>query len=515
MPVLEVMTGDLEGRSYLIDEDVFSIGRRNDNDLVVPKKHFSRRHAEILCRNGAFFVVGLSVKNPIFQDENEHREIELRDGSEFEICDVRFRFRAGKGVSGALSEGRRRPTQEKHRFDSVSGEEEDSDDDTEALAAQISAVRQRGGGAAPTSVNFDDEDDDFGEPMEEETPREKFVFGADEGDFDSDEKTGLINVNMEDSDEKTGMIDLLDMEAPKANPFEERLKAEAKSKEEGQMKILVILGGVGILLALSMLLFIDRGREPIERVNDVVFVTGRGQTIFKEIDFQSTDPPVAFIVDGVREGARAAAWVTIVDDENAKVEWVLPRNKGRALILITGKKDGATEWTFEYQQYKDTKTFKIECKGPGPRERERKRRMDGLAGKTIQEVKETIKVYQRSGDQLWTERDTGGSEANYSRAREFYQRAQECIEILKTKILKTIDSEFYALEKDIDERNERAAKGYKQFYDKQKARYSQLAAQGKTAEEKRQLEVIMRTINDTRDRQYKKFKIFRENYYER
>jgi hypothetical protein len=104
--VIEILSGDLAGRAYDIDEAPFTIGRKDDCAIVIPKRYFSRRHAEIVEEDGRYFVRGLSGKNPIRVDDHEVEEQELEDRVEFEICGVRFRFRA-RGAKGQNKEERR------------------------------------------------------------------------------------------------------------------------------------------------------------------------------------------------------------------------------------------------------------------------------------------------------------------------------------------------------------------------------------------------------------------------
>ena len=104
--VIEILSGDLAGRAYDIDEAPFTIGRKEDCAIVLPKRYVSRRHAEIVEEDGRYFVRGLSRKNPIVVGDAEVEEQELEDRGEFEICGIRFRFRAG-GAKGKNREERK------------------------------------------------------------------------------------------------------------------------------------------------------------------------------------------------------------------------------------------------------------------------------------------------------------------------------------------------------------------------------------------------------------------------
>lgn len=91
---LDILSGDLSGRSYRLDESEFTIGRSRDCDLVIPKRYISRQHARIVREGRDFVIDGLSEKNPVVVDSRPIREHLLQDGDEFEVCGIRFRFRA-------------------------------------------------------------------------------------------------------------------------------------------------------------------------------------------------------------------------------------------------------------------------------------------------------------------------------------------------------------------------------------------------------------------------------------
>lgn len=99
-PRLDVLSGDLTGRSYVVDEDEFVIGRGRNCDLVIPKRYISREHARIVRSRNAFVIGGLSEKNPIVVGDRAIREHPLKDGDVFEMCGIQFRFSIPKGGKG-------------------------------------------------------------------------------------------------------------------------------------------------------------------------------------------------------------------------------------------------------------------------------------------------------------------------------------------------------------------------------------------------------------------------------
>ncbi|MGE0706449.1 MAG: FHA domain-containing protein [Planctomycetota bacterium] len=92
-PRLDILSGELSGRSYTLEEDTFVIGRSRSCDLVIPKRYVSRQHARIVREGRDFVIDGLSEKNPIVVEDQPIREHLLQDGDEFELCGIRFRFR--------------------------------------------------------------------------------------------------------------------------------------------------------------------------------------------------------------------------------------------------------------------------------------------------------------------------------------------------------------------------------------------------------------------------------------
>jgi S1-C subfamily serine protease len=80
--------GDLTGRKIDVDADRYSIGRGEDCDLRVPAddKRASREHAEIVRRDGEWFIVDLDSSNGVWIDgERIAAETPLRDGQTVRI----------------------------------------------------------------------------------------------------------------------------------------------------------------------------------------------------------------------------------------------------------------------------------------------------------------------------------------------------------------------------------------------------------------------------------------------
>ena len=60
---LSIQNGPMGGRSYLFHQDVTTIGRNNGNDLVIPGRTVSRRHARLWFADGYWYLEDLQSGN--------------------------------------------------------------------------------------------------------------------------------------------------------------------------------------------------------------------------------------------------------------------------------------------------------------------------------------------------------------------------------------------------------------------------------------------------------------------
>ena len=61
-----ILNGPNKGEQFQINKEKYSIGKTQDNDLVLRDEFVSRHHGEIRFRNGEFFIRDLGSKNGIF-----------------------------------------------------------------------------------------------------------------------------------------------------------------------------------------------------------------------------------------------------------------------------------------------------------------------------------------------------------------------------------------------------------------------------------------------------------------
>ena len=70
-----------------------TIGRSADNDIVLPDKSVSRRHAAITrSSDGGFYLRDLQSQNGTYVDDHRVVEYLLSDGNKIEFGDLRFTF---------------------------------------------------------------------------------------------------------------------------------------------------------------------------------------------------------------------------------------------------------------------------------------------------------------------------------------------------------------------------------------------------------------------------------------
>lgn len=79
---------------YIVLKDEVSLGRGEDNDIVIPHASVSRTHARLLKRNGAFELTDLNSTNGSFVDDRQIRgSTVVSSGSQVRLGDIRFVLR--------------------------------------------------------------------------------------------------------------------------------------------------------------------------------------------------------------------------------------------------------------------------------------------------------------------------------------------------------------------------------------------------------------------------------------
>jgi hypothetical protein len=79
---------------YAVLKDEVSLGRGEDNDIVIPHASVSRMHARLLKRNGAYELTDLNSTNGSFVDDRQIRgSTVVSNGSQVRLGDIRFVLR--------------------------------------------------------------------------------------------------------------------------------------------------------------------------------------------------------------------------------------------------------------------------------------------------------------------------------------------------------------------------------------------------------------------------------------
>ena len=85
----EVLAGGTDLLSLMKDE--ISIGRGEDNDVVIPHASVSRQHARLMRRDGGFELMDLNSTNGSYvEDRQIHGSAFLSSGSHVRLGDIRF-----------------------------------------------------------------------------------------------------------------------------------------------------------------------------------------------------------------------------------------------------------------------------------------------------------------------------------------------------------------------------------------------------------------------------------------
>jgi len=76
---------------YSLMKDEISIGRGEDNDVVIPHASVSRQHARLMRRDGGFELMDLNSTNGSYVDDRQiHGSVFLSAGSRLRLGDIRF-----------------------------------------------------------------------------------------------------------------------------------------------------------------------------------------------------------------------------------------------------------------------------------------------------------------------------------------------------------------------------------------------------------------------------------------
>jgi len=100
--MLEQLMGEGEGDLYQLAQEVISLGRNNDNSIVLASESVSRYHAEIQVKeNGEYIIEDLESKNGVVINGEAIKKAILETGDVVQIGEFAFRFSGPSILKGA------------------------------------------------------------------------------------------------------------------------------------------------------------------------------------------------------------------------------------------------------------------------------------------------------------------------------------------------------------------------------------------------------------------------------
>ena len=92
-PALVVRSGGgRAGEHFLLEEEATTVGRSPDCDVFLDDVTVSRRHAEVLRRDGQFFIEDKGSLNGTFLNRRRIESAPLEDGDELQIGKYKLTF---------------------------------------------------------------------------------------------------------------------------------------------------------------------------------------------------------------------------------------------------------------------------------------------------------------------------------------------------------------------------------------------------------------------------------------
>ncbi|HZV00554.1 MAG TPA: FHA domain-containing protein [Planctomycetota bacterium] len=528
--ILEILSGDLEGRAYDIDEAPFRIGRKDDCAIVLPKKYVSRQHAEIVEKDGRYLVRGLSQKNPIFANGKDVAQLALEDGSEFEICGIRFRFKSsGRGetreerkasrvnslVSGAVGGA---PTTA-YRRSKIDDDIEDGplpDEDEESKTEELDGSGEIKNAKKSAPAQLKSKSGGSGEgwrPDPNEGPRGRVVFGDEESgaaSAPSDAKKSQKSSG-DDKEERTDQIDVSKFKAGPEDPFAEKKERtpEEIAAHEKFVRFLVAAGVVGIAIAGAMFWWMQR--EP--KVVPPLEIELKPPVAVNEVrrydePLNEQDPP-----DVVRETPYDGSPTELISAEDpnvAYVEWAVPETQSTAYFLVRGIQPGETTFTVTSKK-KNIRRYHVKVEGVSRHALLKKGRIERLAGLTPEELKKEIQERIRQGEELDKALLTPGpKQERYPRqALHDYELAEESLEILSKKIDQggVGDPDFDGIRTSVKSHVEKAKETWRLQVTQKKKTYDDLVRRRQIDPAVVELRALLWLVGDSCDLDYMRWEL--------
>lgn len=565
-PVLEIVSGELQGRKYRVEDERFVIGRAPSCDLVIPKKYISREHAKISRAGRDYVIDGLSDKNPILLGDRPVRPgHRLSDGDEFEVCGIKIRFllsgdagarkEKGTAMSGSHDEPAREDEDERSFGPGKGrGAADDSDiptrrsppsdeDDIPARRSppsdedELPARRGPPSDEAPVARKGPPSGSD--EPVKRPAPAKasspgKVVFDEEPA---QDEQTKAIGTKVkapppgsgskgkgavagsgESQNERTAELGKVqDPNDPDYDPFAEvdNRKKVAKKGDAGRDKALrglMVVGFLGIVLAAGIVYHITKPKPWTVVVHEPELRLAKGQVLRFEEPWSMIDPP-----DGRRQTMRDGEPYVYHQDGVAEVEWAVPHTKTKCVFLIRGLEQGSSQFQLTFStESRRVKRFNIVVDGDDPHEVARERRRAELGQKSPRELQQLARSRLEIGETLYKEREVVGKEGNLRQALVELRQASDAAVTLH-KLLSaqgTIPPDVMELVDRCDDAEDKAEAEYEEFVNREFARYRAALSRSAQMECIDQLRRTLRAINHDCDPRFQRLKLILEESFQ-
>lgn len=474
---LEVLNGDLNGRHYLIEDDEFLIGRSPSCDLVIPKRYISREHARIVKKGAEYVIDGLSDTNPVTVEDQPASGHRLADGDEFELCGIRFRWKARGGAVPARHAGVAMSGSAPDRAGSEKAKKDDSWRDEEpdtvptATKAQHSRPQKRPSesddsiGDEPTSPRPVKRGGSVtGSTAQAGAAKGKVVFDVDEGAKDEADQTAELKASAkgsvaqnsagargsvkgsaadakasgphgESSNERTAELGKVqDPNDPDYDPF---AAVEAKKKKEKQgdpareklLRALMIVGSLGIVLAVGIVMKVNKKPEvtTVRVANPITLALN--QALRVDEPFSSSDRPI-----GPTKTQLNGDPFLIFKDNVCDIEWAVPHVKTKATLIVRAKELGETEFVLEYPETARRKIFRVIVEGDDPWDAARDKRRTELKNKSLAELRKLADAHKESGAKFEKEKEVVRKESYFRLALREYVKAVDAATVLRNNL---------------------------------------------------------------------------------
>jgi diguanylate cyclase (GGDEF)-like protein len=92
------------GKRFVLERDLLTLGRGQENVVVLDNDSVSRRHCRIEKRNAAWYVVDLDSTNGTYVNDEQVKEYQLRRGDQMKVGDTIFKFLSGSDLEAQYHE---------------------------------------------------------------------------------------------------------------------------------------------------------------------------------------------------------------------------------------------------------------------------------------------------------------------------------------------------------------------------------------------------------------------------